>query len=364
MTGTKRILFSGGGTAGHLYPALAVSRSLRERLPGIKITFVGSSRKLEKDLMDFHKANFIPLKIEGLKGRGWKAIRGLVLLPLAFLITLGILIKTRPHLSIGVGGYSSGPVVLLSAWMGIPTLILEQNALPGFTNRLLRRWVKKAVVSFPGALKYFGNKGVLIGNPVREEFNFIPPKARSGILSVLVIGGSQGSHFLNMGITESLATLKPYREQLLFTHQTGEKDLEWVQQRYDEEGFSADVAAYYYDMAATLTNADLVIARAGATTVAELAAARKASVLVPFAQAADDHQTLNARELESVEGAEIITEKEFTPEVFACKIIHFINHNERLDQMEQNLRQLHKPGVAGRIADLCFDLMASKSRRH
>jgi UDP-N-acetylglucosamine--N-acetylmuramyl-(pentapeptide) pyrophosphoryl-undecaprenol N-acetylglucosamine transferase len=363
MTAARRVLFSGGGTAGHLYPALAVSRRLKERLPGIKVTFVGSSRKLEKNLMDFHQADFIPLNIEGLKGRGWKALRGLALLPFAFMKTLGILIRTRPHLSIGVGGYSSGPVVLLSAWLGIPTLILEQNALPGFTNRLLRRWVDKAVVSFPGTLEYFGDKGVLIGNPVREEFSLIPPKTRNRNLSVLVIGGSQGSHFLNRGITASLPALKGCRERLLFTHQTGEKDLEWVRQRYEEEGFSADVEAFFYDLSSTLAGADLVIARAGATTLAELAAARKASVLVPFARAADDHQTLNARELESVDGAEVITEKEFTPEVFACKIIHFINHNERLDQMEQNLRRLHKPGVAERITDLCFDLMAEKTRR-
>lgn len=178
MTSNKRVLFSGGGTAGHLFPALAVSRRLQDRHPEIKVTFVGSSRKLEKSLMDHFQADFIPLKIEGLKGRGWKALRGLALLPFAFLKTLFILLRTRPHLSIGVGGYSSGPVVLLSAWLGIPTLILEQNALPGITNRLLRRWVKKAVVSFPGTLDHFGSKGVLIGNPVREEFNHIPTKKR------------------------------------------------------------------------------------------------------------------------------------------------------------------------------------------
>jgi UDP-N-acetylglucosamine--N-acetylmuramyl-(pentapeptide) pyrophosphoryl-undecaprenol N-acetylglucosamine transferase len=363
MKATRRVLFSGGGTAGHLYPALAVGRRLRERWPDMKVTFVGGSRKLEKTLMDYHQADFIPLKIEGLKGRGWKTLRSLFLLPFAFLKTIVLLIKIRPHLSIGVGGYSSGPVVLLSALMGIPTLIMEQNALPGFTNRLLRRWAKKAAVSFPAALDYFGDKGVLTGNPVREEFTLIPPKPRNGTLSVLVFGGSQGSHFLNTAVSESLPALKDRAGRLRFTHQTGGKDLEWVRRRYEQAGISARVEAFIFDMPAALAEADLVIARAGATSVAELAAAGKASILVPFALAADDHQRLNARELESAGGAEIILEKEFTPEVFAGKIIHFIDHTERLDRMEQNLRQLRKTDAAERIADLCFDLMAGTTRR-
>lgn len=363
MSEERRILFSGGGTAGHLYPALAVSHRMRERRSGIKCTFVGSSRKLEKNLMDFHKADFIPLKVEGIKGRGWKALRGFVLLPFAFLKSLAILIKIRPHLSIGMGGFSSGPVVLLSAWLGVPTMIMEQNALPGLTNRMLRRWVKKAVVSYPGTLKHFGNKGVLIGNPVREEFTRIPAKKREEKLTVLIFGGSQGSHFLNVNICRSLPEMKTCREQLEIIHQTGEKDLEWVRQQYMDEGFSAVVEAFFFDMASRLALADIVISRAGATTVAELISARKASILVPFAQSADNHQLFNALELTAVDGAEVITEKEFTPEALAGKIINFIRHKERLDRMEQNLAQLQNPDVAERITDLCFDLMNEKKRR-
>lgn len=362
MTAAPRVLFSGGGTAGHLYPALAVSRRLKELLPGLKVTFVGSSRKLEKTLMEFHKVKFISLKIEGLKGRGWKALRGLALLPFAFVKSLIILIRTRPHLSIGMGGYSSGPIVLLSSLLGIPSLVMEQNALPGFTNRLLRRWVKKAVVSYPGTLKYFGGKGILIGNPVREEFTRIPQKVREDRLTVLVFGGSQGSHFLNKNVLLSLAEMKNYRDRLRFLHQTGEKDLDWVSQRYREEGFNATAEAFIYDMASSVAGADLVVSRAGATTVAELVAAGKASLLVPFAQASDDHQTMNARELEAVGGAVVLAEKDFTPQKFAAKIIGFINQKDLLDRMEKNLAQLKKPDVTDRIVNLCFDLMGVKKR--
>lgn len=168
---------------------------------------------------------------------------------------------------------------------------------------------------------------------------------------------------MNESIPDSLKFLKEYRGRFLVTHQAGEKDLIWVRQRYEQEGVAADVQAFLFDMAAALSGADLVIARAGATTIAELVAAPKASILIPFAQASDDHQTLNARELENVEGAEVISEKEFTPEVFACRIIGFINHMERLDQMEQNLRQLQKQDVAEQITDLCLNLIAKKTRR-
>lgn len=354
----RRIIISGGGTAGHIHPALAVGKKLRERDPENSLTFVGSSRSLEKQIMAYYNAHFIPLKIEGIKGMGLKTLPSLLLLPLAFLKSLIILLRIKPHLVLGVGGYSSGPIVLLASLLKIPTLILEQNLRPGLTNRLLCRWVSKAVVSFEGSLPYFGDKGVFIGNPVREEFYTLSPKERNSHLTLLIFGGSQGSHFLNQGMVHSLPLLKKNRDQLKIFHQTGEKDLERVKQSYQKAGFEeVTIAPYFLNMAEYFQKADLVISRAGASTIAELIAAQKASLLVPFSQATDDHQVLNARELEKANGAEVITEDRFSPETFSEKITGFIDNKEKIKKMEKNLAPLKKTRVADRIADLCFELM-------
>lgn len=354
----KKIIISGGGTAGHIHPALAVGKMLREKDPACSLTFVGSTRQLEKRIMDRYEAHFIPLHIEGIKGRGIKILRALLLLPLSFLKSLLVLWRTKPDLVIGAGGYSSGPIVLLASWLRIPTLIMEQNIRPGLTNRLLRRWVKKAVVSFERSLPYFKDKGVFIGNPVREEFYHLTPKERNSRLTLLIFGGSQGSHFLNEGIVETLPLLKAKKEHLKIFHQTGEKDMEWVDRCYKQEGFQeVMVAPYFEEMANYFQKSDLIISRAGASTIAELIASQKASLLVPFSQAADNHQLLNARELEKVKGAEVITEEEFSPQLMAEKIFQYSQNKQKITEMEANLAPLKVEDAAGRIAALCFELM-------
>jgi UDP-N-acetylglucosamine--N-acetylmuramyl-(pentapeptide) pyrophosphoryl-undecaprenol N-acetylglucosamine transferase len=354
----KKIIISGGGTAGHIHPALAVGKKLKEKDPDCSLTFVGSTRQLEKQIMTQYSAHFIPLHIEGIKGRGIKIFKSLLLLPLSFLKSLRILVRQKPDLVIGVGGYSSGPIVILASWLRIPTLIMEQNIQPGLTNRLLRRWVRKAVVSFERSLPHFKGKGVLIGNPVREEFYSVAPKERNGWLSLLIFGGSQGSHFLNKSIVGALPLLKTEKEHLKIFHQTGEKDWEWVAGKYKQEGFpEVTVAPYFKEMAGYFEKSDLIISRAGASTIAELIASQKASLLVPFSQAADNHQLLNAKELEKVNGAEVITEEEFSPSIVAEKILEYIRNKQKITEMEKNLASLKVNNAAGRIADLCFELM-------
>lgn len=354
----KSIVISGGGTAGHIHPALALGEKLKKRDPDCTLTFVGTTRALEKQIMAHYKAHFIPLKIEGIKGRGFKTLKSLLLLPLSFLKSLVILIRQKPDLVIGVGGYSSGPIVLLASWLRIPTLIMEQNIHPGLTNRLLRRWVRKAVVSFERSLPHFAGKGIFIGNPVREEFYALAPKERNGWLTLLIFGGSQGSHFLNEGIVRALPLLKTEKDHLKIFHQTGEKDWGWVEKNYKKEGFpEVKVAPYFKNMANYFQKSDLIISRAGASTIAELIASQKASLLVPFSQATDNHQLLNAKELEKVDGAEVITESEFTPALVSKKILAFIKNKKRISEMEKNLAPLRTEKVADRIADLCFELM-------
>ncbi|HYA49356.1 MAG TPA: undecaprenyldiphospho-muramoylpentapeptide beta-N-acetylglucosaminyltransferase [Burkholderiales bacterium] len=354
----RRVIISGGGTGGHLYPALVVGRKLREMDPAIELTYVGTDREVEKRIMEEHGVRFMPMRIEGLKGRGLRSLRALTLLPRSFARSWAVLRRTRPGLVVGVGGYSSGPIVLLASWLGIPTLILEQNARPGFTNRVLARWVRKAVVAFQGSLPYFKGKGVCLGNPVRDEFYALPAKTRNGTLSVLVFGGSQGSRFLNEKMTAALPLLAPLKDRFRIAHQTGPKELEGVAAGYRSYGFdAAGVAPYISDMASAFRRADLVVCRAGATTLAELIAARKASLLVPFAGASEDHQTQNARAVEAVGGAEVVPEPRLTPEVLAGRLFHYLNCPADLDAMEAKILALRVENPAGKIAALGLSLM-------
>ena len=358
----KKVIICGGGTGGHLFPALALGRKLKEKNPNIKITFVGGSRKLEKELMQYYEADFIPLKIEGLKGMGLKMIKALFILPFSFLKSFSILKRLKPHLVIGAGGYSSGPIVMLAAWLKIPTLIMEQNRHPGFTNRTLLRWANTAAVAFENSLKEFKGKGIYTGNPVRAEFYNLKAKSRNSKLSILIFGGSQGSHFLNQGIINMLSYLMKDKDSLVISHQTGEKDYEWVKNSYAACGFkNVTVAPFFHNMAEYYQKSDLIICRAGATTLSELIAAQKASLLVPFAAAADNHQTLNARELENIKGAEIILEEDFSPGTLAGKIRSFMFNKEKINLMEKNLSQLKIENSAERISDLCFELMENKA---
>jgi UDP-N-acetylglucosamine--N-acetylmuramyl-(pentapeptide) pyrophosphoryl-undecaprenol N-acetylglucosamine transferase len=359
----RGVVISGGGTGGHLYPALVVGRKLLAREPGLGLTYVGTRRDVEQKIMAEHGVKFIPMRIEGLKGRGLRSLRALIILPLAFVHSLAILIRTRPGLVIGVGGYSSGPIVLLASWFRIPTVILEQNSRPGFTNRLLARWVSRAVVAFPSTLPAFKGKGVVLGNPVRDEFYALPAKERTAALDVLVFGGSQGSRFLNDRITAALPHLSAAKGRLRLTHQTGTNDLERVRAAYRASGFGeAEVASYFPAMAGYFGRADLIISRAGATTLAEIIAARRAALLVPFAGASEDHQSANARELETAGGAEVLPEDKASPEILAARILHYLDHPGGLEAMERNLARLQAPDPAGRIAELCLSLMKRPSK--
>jgi UDP-N-acetylglucosamine--N-acetylmuramyl-(pentapeptide) pyrophosphoryl-undecaprenol N-acetylglucosamine transferase len=338
-----------------------VGRKLREADPSLRLTFIGSRRAVERRIMDEQGVDFVPLRIEGIKNRGLRSIRGLALLPLSFLKPFALLIRLRPHLVIGVGGYSSGPVVLLASWLRVPTLILEQNVRPGYTNRLLVRRAKKAVAAFEATLPALRGKGVWLGNPVREEFYGMPAKVAEPALSVLVSGGSQGSRFLNRTMTAALPLLREKRDLLEIVHQTGKDDIEWVEKAYRDSGFAgATVGPYFPDMAGRFRRADLVVSRAGATTCAELIASGRPSLLVPFAAASENHQEFNARELEKAGGAEVRLERDLTPELLAARLLYYLGHRDALARMPAGLAPLRTDGAADAIAGLCFRLMEGK----
>ncbi len=364
MSGQRTVFIAGGGTGGHLYPALAIGRKLREKMPDIDIYFIGSARALEKEIIQQQGEKFISLRVEGLRGRGRRALRSLLLIPVAFIKSLGLLWRKRPALVIGAGGYSSGPVVAASWVCRRPALILEQNARPGFTNRILRPVAKKAIVAFRSTLPYFGSKGVFLGNPVRPEFRRIPPRKNRTPFTILIFGGSQGSHFLNQLIIRTLPLLKPLEEKILFIHQTGPQEFDLVERAYAEHGFpSRIVSPYFFDMPARFALADLIICRAGATSVAELIASRRAAILIPFARAAENHQYWNARELVSRQAADMLSENEASPEALARKIQDYFEHPEKLTAMEERLRELEVAEPEEKIAGLCLELMKTNVGR-
>ena len=354
----RGVVISGGGTGGHLFPALAVARRIRELRPGLPIVFVGSRRRIESGILKDTGFEFVAIRIEGLLGRGWKSLRSLVQLPVSMVQALVLLARRRPRLVIGAGGYSSGPVVLLAALLRIPTLILEQNVRPGFTNRLLRPWVRKAAVAFEESLPYFKGKAVVLGNPVRAEFENLSAARTEGPFTLLIFGGSQGSAFLNETVAAALPLLAARKDSLRIIHQTGDGDLARIRERYQELGFKdAGVAPFFTDMPERFRRADLIVSRAGATTCAELIAAGRAAVLVPFAGAAEGHQLGNARALEKAGAAVVLEEKNCTAAVLAETILGLAADRGAIAAVESKLAALRRPGAADRIARLCLDLM-------
>jgi len=257
---------------------------------------------------------------------------------------------------IGVGGYSSGPVVAAAASRGIPTLLLEQNAVPGLTNRLLARVVTSAAVTFPSTLRFFGGRGFVAGNPVRPEFFDVPAERVAGPPRVLIFGGSQGAHAINMAMVEAAPGLAARRLPLEITHQTGERDLEAVRDAYRAAGLEARVEAFIFDMAREMKLADLVVCRAGATTIAELTASARPAIFIPLPTAADDHQRVNAEVLVTAGAGELIEQRDATGERLADRIAALTTDDLKRREMSAAAHKLAHPDAAGAIVERVFDL--------
>lgn len=292
----------------------------------------------------------------GLKNVGGSArVRGLVVIPKSLWGARSLIRSFRPDIVIGAGGYVSGPVLLTAALMNLPTLVLESNALPGWTNRVLARFVDKAAVSFSAALPYFRGKAEVTGNPVRREFFEIPARQRDASqFSVLVFGGSQGAHAINEAMIAALPQLEDLRSVLRITHQTGEADFETVRTGYRDAGWAerADVRRYIDDMVVSFGNADLVVSRAGATTTAELIAAGKAAIMIPFPLAADDHQRKNAEALVAEGAALMILQKDLSGSRLASEIGNLVRSPDEVRRMEEASRGLARGDAAGAVGDL------------
>jgi len=353
-----RVMIAGGGTGGHIYIGVALAREVKRRDSSSEFLFVGTRRGLESRIVPQEGFRLEFIDSAGLKGVSLtRAVRSALLMPQGIVQSGRLVRDFAPDVVIGLGGYSSGPVLLASWLRRKPTLIVEPNAYPGLTNRWLALLVDRAVLALPDRGGHFRGKGVVTGIPVRPEFGSLPVREhRSGSLTLLVYGGSQGSHALNTVVCAALEELKKMSPALRIIHQTGERELEPVQRAYQEARVEADVRAFLPRIYQEFAAADLLLSRAGAGTIAEITVAGKAAILVPFPAATDDHQTRNARALEESGAARMIPEAELTPDRLAAEIRDFLHHPERLTRMEEAARRLGKPDATGRIADLLMEL--------
>jgi UDP-N-acetylglucosamine--N-acetylmuramyl-(pentapeptide) pyrophosphoryl-undecaprenol N-acetylglucosamine transferase len=349
--GGHRLIVAGGGTGGHLFPGVAVAQAFLARHSHNRVLFVNSGRPLDTAVLNRLGWPYVTIPIEGIKHRGlFKQLRALFKTPWAIWRSRAILRDFGPHVVLGVGGYSAGPVVL-AAWLKrLPTALHEQNQLPGLTNRLLRRIVDRVYLTFEDTARRFKtHKTVVTGNPVRDEIIALGDRSplfkENGRFNLLLLGGSQGAHAINQAMVAALPVLKQYRG-LTVVHQTGPEDETVVAKAYAEAGISAQVKAFFDEVAELYLQADLIVCRAGATTVAEITAVGRAAVFVPFPQAADDHQTGNAKALVAAGAAEMIAQKDLNAEVLARTILAYMQDRPRLADMASKAMTLGRPEAA------------------
>lgn len=350
-----RAIIAGGGTGGHVIPALAIARELRARY-NADVQFIGTPRGIENRLVPAAGFELKLIQVGALKNVSIATrVRTLGDLPRAVLACRRMIKDFKPHLVIGVGGYASGPGMLAAILAGVPTLAFEPNLIPGFANKVVAKFVSAAAVHFKETAKYFRNARVT-GVPVRKEFFSLPARQRTSQPTLLIFGGSQGARAINRVVSEALPQIKTTFPELQIIHQTGERQYEDVLSAYNAAGVNGQVSKFIDDMPAAFACADLVLCRSGASTVAEITAAGKPAIFVPFPQAADDHQRRNAEALEHAGAARLIPESEFTAERLIETLREMLASPQVLADMSQRARALAHPNAAAEIAEMAAEL--------
>ena len=358
----RKVVIAGGGTGGHLFPGIALAKALKRNDMTIEITFVGTKQGIESKVLPGEGFKLETIISSGLLGkRGLNRWISWSKLPVGAAQSMCFLIRNRPNLVVGVGGYVSAPLVF-SAWLlRIPILIHEQNAFPGMANKWLGKIADKVAVSYKESKQFFSKKKVEVtGNMIHEKLcqpreEFPPPLKQP--FGVLILGGSQGAHSINMAMVEALDLLSDRKERLHITHQTGDADYENVKKQYAAKGFSANVMSFVTDMPVRYRLASLVICRSGATTLAEITAAGKVSFLIPFPYAANNHQEHNARIIETASAGEVILDKEISGERIAKSIKKAMDEPENLQRMENNSYRLGSRDATEKVRKICLELM-------
>ncbi|MBU4263764.1 MAG: undecaprenyldiphospho-muramoylpentapeptide beta-N-acetylglucosaminyltransferase [Proteobacteria bacterium] len=356
-----RLIVSGGGTGGHLFPGIAVAEAFLDQYPGSRVLFIGTGRQTDARVLANRKFETATISSQGLKGKSMgQRLSALLQLPLSTFSAMGLLRRFRPQLVLGVGGYVTGPVLLAAKMMGIATCIHEQNSVPGMANRKLGRLVDRIFLSIPGSERYFApGKWVMTGNPLRRELTAAAEKKRGQKegLTLVVLGGSLGAHRVNTLMVGAMGILKNTTAHLRVIHQTGRDDEQMVAGRYKELGIKAEVAAFFNNMAELYSQADLVVSRAGATTLAEITAFGLPMILIPYPFAADDHQRKNGEYLVQGGAALMFTQEELTEKRLAEEISTLLTDEKRCLQMGQAARRLARPDATKTIVAQCEKLM-------
>lgn len=363
--GALRVVIAGGGTGGHVFPGIAMAQAFQARSVNSRVLFVGTGNRFERQALAELPFSHMAIAAEGIKGRGmFQKLRALAKIPLGIFSGMRLLHRFRADLVVGVGGYVSAPVVMGAFLLRIPIVLQEQNLLPGMANRVLGRLASRIYVSFENTRPVFAAKKIRVtGNPVRAQM--VPPAAGAengdpdSRFTVLICGGSQGAHAINESVVAALPHLGELAG-LVLIHQSGNADEAAVREAYRTHGISGRVGAFFTDMASAYARADLVICRAGATTVAELTAMGKPAIFIPYPFAADQHQVLNAKALVDAGAAELIHEDALSGDLLAERIVHFGGHRDALGRMAACARTLGRPGAARDIVDDCYRLLAGR----
>lgn len=362
-----RAILAGGGTGGHVIPALAIAQELRAAAAA-EVIFIGTPRGIENRLVPAAGYELRLIRVGGLKNVSMaKRLQTALDLPRAIARSAGIILDFRPDVVIGVGGYASGPAMLAASLAGVPTLIFEPNVVPGFANRLVAPMASAAAVHFAQTCRYFRRCRVT-GVPVRREFFTVPPLTRESAAppTLLVFGGSQGAQAINRAVIAALPLLQARLPGMRIIHQTGERDYNEAQAAYLQAGVSAEVYPFIEQMPQAFARADLLLCRAGASTVAEVTAAGRPAVFVPFPRAADDHQRRNAEALRQAGAALLLPEAELTAERLVEVVAGLLSQRKQLAQMSAAARRLAHPEAAREIAAIAMRLggVSAATRGH
>ncbi|MGA8409588.1 MAG: undecaprenyldiphospho-muramoylpentapeptide beta-N-acetylglucosaminyltransferase [Candidatus Acidiferrales bacterium] len=356
----KNLLIAGGGTGGHVFPAVAVAREWLGREPeGVRsVVIVGTERGMEAKLVPQAGLPLETIRVAGLKGMGgMKLMRNAAMLPAGMWDSERIVRRHRFGVAFGVGGYASGPMILAARLHGIPAVIFEPNVEPGFTNRMLAGMATRLACGFAETAKRFGAKAVATGIPVRKEFSAAPRREHQEPFSILITGGSRGALPINRAVIDALDLLAARKNRLFIVHQTGERDYNAVRVAYARREFRAEVVPFIENMAERFAQADLIVCRSGAITVAEIAAAGRAAILIPFGAATDAHQTRNAAAMQEAGAARLLPQEELTPERLTNEIFSLLDQPGRISAMEAQARGLARPRAVEDIVDLLEGLV-------
>jgi UDP-N-acetylglucosamine--N-acetylmuramyl-(pentapeptide) pyrophosphoryl-undecaprenol N-acetylglucosamine transferase len=361
----QRLIVAGGGTGGHVLAGVAVADAWKQSPGGGSVIFVGAQGGIEEKLVPRAGYQLQVLKLGSLNRVSIaKKLKTLTLLPFSLLKSFSILMAFKPHGVIGVGGYASGPLVLAArilrglGMLDTRTAIIEQNSVPGMTNRWLGRWVDRVFCAFPGTEKQFPGTVILTGNPVRAAMKPLTPAARDPF-TVFIFGGSLGALGINSLVINSLPELVRYGKKIRFIHQTGEQDFERVRKAYEAAGVEARVEKFIHDMAGAYAESSLLICRSGSSTMAEIAAVGRASVLIPFPFASDNHQEKNARVFVDAGAARLLVQKDAKPADLLAIIDELVREPAKVDAMEKSVSHFYRPQAAQSIVS---ELINSKLR--